>query len=236
MRAARGCAFVCSCSMLLALAAAANAETFYGPTPYLSQADSPLLNSGTTFTNFQLEDFEDEVFDMDGVSITKGWVVPGVPLMDSVDGDDGNINGLSQGGKSLFSNHVSNNLEITFDANVLGSLPTHAGLVWTDVGFVAGNPVYKGDVIFEAWGPGGVYLGGTAPAMLGDGQFTGQTLEDRFFGVSNLAGISKIRLTMPLSDDFEVDHIQFGIAAVPAPGSVGLVALAGAMAARRRRR
>jgi hypothetical protein len=211
----------------------ASAQTFIQPTPYLSFNDSPF--KGQVFSHFQLEDFEDGVNSLTGVSLNKGWIVPNVSLMDSVDGDDGQINGLSEGGKSFYSNFATNELVLTFDAMAPGGLPTHAGVVWTDVGFVGGSQICKGEVRLEAWGAAGNYLGSTTPVILGDGLFTGQTPEDRFLGVTSNAGLSKVRLYMPESKDFEIDHIQFGTAALPAPGSLALFTLAGLVAGRRRR-
>jgi hypothetical protein len=69
------------------------------------------------------------------------------------------------------------------------------------------------------------------PVTLGDGFATGGTEEDRFFGVSSLGGIESIRISMPMSVDWEVDHLQYGI--IPSPGTLLDGALA--MGIRRRR-
>jgi len=68
-----------------------------GPTPYLSFNDSPF--KGLSFSKFFLEDFEDGLFNVPGVtgvSNTPGTSL-GVggnhPFSDSVDGDDGTIDG-----------------------------------------------------------------------------------------------------------------------------------------------
>ncbi len=214
------------------IASPATAATFIGPTAYLSAADSPFAGLG--LSNFQLEDFEDSAFNVPGATPSPGWIVPGVSLLDSVDGDDGNINGFSQGAKSYYSNFATDTLKVTFAAGPNG-LPTHAGIVWTDVGYVGGSQTCKGDVVLEAWGPGGVYLGSTGPHWLGDGKFNGETPEDRFLGVINAAGISAISLWMPDSKDFEVDHVQFGTQVVPAPG-VGALGIAAIGLGLRRRR
>jgi hypothetical protein len=240
VRAVRGAMNRCTIGAALAAcvggwtAGDAQAGTFHGPTPYLGAADSPFAGLG--LTNFHLEDFEDGLFNVPGATPSAGWGVPTVSLMDSVDADDGNINGLSQGGKSYYSKFATNELIVTFDPKILGGLPTHAGIVWTDVGYVGGSMTCKGDVILEAWGPNNTYLGTLGPVWLGDGLFNGETPEDRFLGVANADGISAIRISMPDSKDFEVDHVQYGTQIVPAPGA-GMVALSAiGLAITRRRR
>ena len=100
-------------------------------------------------------------------------------------------------------------ITFTFDATVLGHLPTQAGIVWTDG---------AGTTTFEAFGPGGVSLGQIGPVSIADGAITGETAEDRFFGVINAGGISAIHISNT-SGGIEVDHLQYGIfgAAPPPP-------------------
>ncbi|MBX9622519.1 MAG: hypothetical protein K2X82_01760, partial [Gemmataceae bacterium] len=202
---------------------------FLGPTPYLSAGDSPLL--ALPFSAFYLETFESGALAVPGVTVTAGWTVntPG-RLTDSVDADDAAIDGLGRDGHSFYSGGQNATLTVTFDAAVLGSLPTAAGIVWTDVGFVTSGTNGFGDVTFSATGPGGASLGSIGPFTLGDGSSTGETPEDRFFGVTNAAGIESITISMSNSTDWEVDHLQFLLApaaAVPEPGSLALVAAGG---------
>src|SRR4030095_13348976 len=76
----------------------------------------------------------------------------------------------------------------------------------------------EGTTLFEAFGPGGVPLGQIGPVAIADGSFSGTTAEDRFFGITNPAGISAIRISNT-SGGIEVDHLQYGIfgAAPPPP-------------------
>jgi PEP-CTERM motif len=219
----------------LAVCNAAQAvPTFSGPTPYLSFADSPF--NGGSFGYFHLEDFEDGALNEPGVTVGPLVVIdaPG-PFTDSVDGDDGTIDGSGTAGRSLFSNAATSSFSFTFDAGVLGSLPTHAGIVWTDVGQVSSGNLGFGLVTFEAFGPASESLGSLGPFTLGDGAATGGTAEDRFFGVTNPLGVSRIVISTTNSTDWEVDHLQYG-GSVPEPGALALCAAAAAAAIAWRRR
>jgi len=206
--------------------------TFLGPTPYLSFADSPF--NGVSFSYLFLKTYEDGTVSSTGVTTTAGVVVLGPgPLTDSVDADDGAIDGSGTGGHSLYTNFLLNTIRFSFDAGVLGGLPTRAGVVWTDVGATVTGTGF-GAVTFAAFGPGGSTLGTLGPFSLGDGNSSGATAEDRFLGVINTDGISAIEITMPASVDWEVDHLQYGLdtaSAVPEPAPSGLLLLGlGAMA------
>jgi WD40-like Beta Propeller Repeat len=188
----------------------AELQGFQGPTPYLSFADSPFNAAG--FKYFYLETFEDGAFNVPGATPSAGWVIgnPGA-FTDSVDGDDGSINGSGAGGHSYYSGGTQTNLTIYFNAAALGGhLPTHAGIVWTDVGIVTSGTTGYGNVIFTARDANGVSLGTQVANNLGDGVGSAATAEDRFFGVVNAGGISSISISMANSKDWEVDHLQYG--------------------------
>jgi hypothetical protein len=201
-----------------------------GPSPYLSFADSPF--SGGSFDYFHLENFEDSLLSTPGVSV-NGSATPSGPgvLVDSVDGDDGVIDGSGTGGIALYS-LGNTSFEFTFDPTVLGDYPTHAGIVFTDIGL---NNVTLGvdSLIFEAFDPLGVSLGQIGPTLVGDGDVRGTTAEDRFFGWISAGGISRISLSSQApTDDWEVDHLQYGRAATGVPDGGGLsVSFAAAIAA-----
>ncbi len=216
-----------------ALAAPLGAATFFGPTPYTSFAgDSPFNVGGLSY--FHLENFEDGALNTPGLSAGAGVVAAPSSLTDSVDADDGVIDGSGTGGRSWFSGGLTSTFVFDFDAGVLGGLPTLAGLVWTDVGQMTVGDVGFSSVVFEAFGPGLVSLGTIGPSSVGDGSVAGQTGEDRFFGVSDLGGIQRIVITIADSTDWEVDHVQYG--RIPAPGSAVALGLLGLLAARPRRR
>jgi hypothetical protein len=213
------------------------AASMIGPTPYLSSADSPF--QGQSFSWFYVEDLEDGLLNTPGVTVsplTAAIAVDG--YTDSVDGDDGVIDGSGSGGHSLWSNFASSYLQFDFDAGTLGAFPTHVGLVWTDVGQVTSGQYGSSDVTFEAFDQYGVTLGVIGPFLLGDGSISGQTAEDRFFGAIYGGGISRIVIRSPTTNDWEVDNLQYGLGVqpVPEPATAALLLTGlGLMATRKRR-
>ena len=216
--------------LLLTTIDAAVAQTFIGPTPYLSSNDSPFAASITS-GNTYLETFESGALTTPGVTISGGSVIAPSGITDSVDADDGTIDGSGTGGHTLFGSGPVG-ITFTFDAVALGHLPTQVGIVWTDG---------AGTTLFEAFGPGGVPLGSIGPSAIADGSISGTTAEDRFFGVTSAGGIESIRISNT-SGGIEVDHLQYGVyglapppatTVIPVPGPTGpaLVLLALMLAA-----
>jgi MYXO-CTERM domain-containing protein len=213
---------------LLLAALPATAQTSYGPTPYLQFADRPAAFQGG-FSSYFLENFED-------ATLTPGWtannggrtsVVFGATLHDSVDADDGAIDGSGLGGDSWFSSQGT--VTFTFNAAAFGGqLPTHVGIVWTDG---------ANTISFEARDAANIVIASLA-GNHADGSSNGETAEDRFYGVSNPGGVLSITVSNP--GGIELDHLQYGFtgggtANGPEPGTFALLAL-GAVAARRYRR
>lgn len=207
-----------------------SAATFFGPSPYLSSADIPIgfYIGGAPLA---LEDFEDGSLDF-GISVSGGGTSP--PILptrtDSVDADDGVIDGSGSNGTSWFIDDQGGFAELTFTFS--GSLPTAAGVVWTD-----GAEFH--DISFEAFGPGMTSLGAIGPFNFADAFNTGQTEEDRFFGAHDLGGILAIRIrNANFVGGIEVDHVQFGHAVVPVPAALWLFgsSLAGLVGLSRLRR
>lgn len=201
-----------------------------GPTPYLSSADSPF--NGTSFSYFHLEDFEDAALNTPGVTANAGTQIgfPG-PFTDSVDADDGSIDGSGVAGHSFFHGSGFTGVTFTFDEIALGVLPTHVGIVWTDG---------VNDVVFEAFDGTGGLIGAIGPIAIAQPGFTGSTSEDSFFGVIDAGGIGSIRVSHTnTSFAVEVDHLQYGFDAtlVSEPGAFAILGagLAGVFVIRRRR-
>jgi hypothetical protein len=198
-----------SALVVTSAAAGVNAQvTPLGPTPYLSFADSPF--NGVGFSWFSLLTAELGHATQAGISInmTGGGPVtivgPG-GLVDSVDGDDGAIDGSGSNGRSYFA--CPSAIEVLFDATVLGSLPTHAGIVWTDG---------AGIVTVRGYDGGGVLIG-TVTGNSSDGNFSSGTAEDRFYGFIYPQGLSRITIT-DQNNCIEVDHIQAGRSGVAGCG------------------
>jgi hypothetical protein len=204
------------------------AADFFGPSPYLSVADSPFASvPGLTVVTFESGGLPA------GVSASTGQIaVPGL-FTDSVDADDGTIDGLGSAGHSFYIQ--TQTVRFDFVALTGSTLPTHVGVVWTDVGTVPGAPLGFAPVTFVAFGPDGIELEDLPGGTLGDGTAASSTAEDRFFGVFNAAGVSAITLTTVGSIDWELDHLQFG-GVVPEPTTVGVLAAAGILGLRRPRR
>jgi hypothetical protein len=181
--------------VLSAVAAKASA-TLIGPDPaadvvlntsYLQFSDSPFASVDFSSGFFYLENFETAdattFITTPGVSADHGGpvsVVFGPSIHDSVDADDGVIDGSGLNGESWFYSPGSSGVTFTFDPLVLGALPTYAGLVWTDG---------AGTIGFEAFDENGISLG-TLTGNHADGSFNGETAEDRFYGAINAGGIS----------------------------------------------
>jgi hypothetical protein len=181
---------------LIATTARAVEFTYIGPNEYTSAADSPF---DTAPFGFCLEDFEDGTYDVPGSTGNGGVVGPG-GLIDSVDGDDGAIDGSGTNGHSYFTGDGTGGITITFTEGRTNGFPTEVGIVWTDGGI--GAPV-----TFEAFGPTGDTFGAYGPFQHADDSNYGETAEDRFYGITNATGISKITISNP-GGGIEVDHIQ----------------------------
>ncbi|RYG23419.1 PEP-CTERM sorting domain-containing protein [bacterium] len=211
-------------SLLACLAAAGNAQLL-GPSAYLQASDSPF--AGLSFGTFYLEDFEDHLLNVPGVTPSAGGVtsvVFGPEIHDSVDADDGAIDGSGLQGDDWFSSGGTGGVTWTFDASVLGALPTHAGIVWTDG---------ANDIFFEAFDENGVSLG-TRSGTHANPTITGETDDDYFYGAINPGGISKIHIHSGVAG-IELDHLQYGVEAVPEPASIAALAVGIAAMLRRRR-
>jgi fibronectin-binding autotransporter adhesin len=175
---------------------------FYLPasTAYVSRTNSPFF-AGILAGTVTLEAFERGAFNIAGVTASAGVTRPAGANTDSVDADDGLVDGSGNSGQSYFV-AATNEVTFTFDAAVLGRLPTKVGIVLTD-----GDHEGAG---IEAFGTNGASLGVIGPFEIGDHDSTGQTAEDRFLGVEFAGGISALRVYYPTAG-FEVDHLQFDI-------------------------
>lgn len=208
---------------LLFFAGACASAQYYAPTPYLKASDSPIASNITS-----LENFEDGLLNTPNVSASSGLVSAPGSLTDSVDGDDGAIDGSGQAGRSWYSGGT-NNVTFTFS----GALPKYVGVVVTDVGTTQFGTFGSGVFTFRAFDSSNTLIGTGTNLVIGDGSVGGQTAEDRFTGVFWEGGVSKIEVGFLNSTDWEIDHLQYG--SVPEPATCTALAM-GTLAIWRRRR
>jgi hypothetical protein len=158
---------------------------------------------GVAFASyFYLEDWEDSVLNTPGVSSSSSTPSSsfGVPnLIDSVDCDDGAVDGICVNCDALFAN---GSVELTFDAQALGALPSHVGLVWTDGGYGTSVTLTGYDA------QDGVIYTQTVDGI-GDNDNYNTTTEDRFFGIVHYDGVKRVVVTNS-SGGIEIDHLQYG--------------------------
>jgi hypothetical protein len=102
-------------------------------------------------------------------------------------------------GEDLWAN---GSIEFTFNPEALGGYPTHAGVAWTD-----GAPGC--DASLEAYDSDGALIGTSVARAVGDGDNNGGTAEDRFLGVVNAGGVSRI-VVRDSGGGVEADHLQYG--------------------------
>jgi hypothetical protein len=177
--------------------------------PYFGLSQSPF--NGLPFSYFHLETFEEGSLTAPGVKASAGSVVGPGAEVDSVEGP-GSL------GHSFFSGSGAAGIAFTFDAAVLGHLPTHVGIVWTD-----GDGPNR---TFKAFDASNALIGTiTDPTQKffssgGDGD----TSNYRFFGATDPAGISSIFIAND-GGGIEVDDLQYGLSSIPEPGTLTLTML-----------
>lgn len=219
---------------LLCGSGAQAAVAFTVPLPYLQASDNPLAGP---FVYSQLETFEDGLANTPGLSASGGFAASAGVFTDSVDADDGLIDGSGAQGRSWYSGGL-NTLTFSFSAAALGALPTQVGVAFTDIGLrLDGGPQGFGTATIEVFDALNLSQGSLSFAF-GDGTALSATAEDRFVGASFAGGIASMRVGFVGSTDWEVDHV-FYAAPVPEPGTGALALLGGlgvlAAAARARR-
>lgn len=209
--------------------------TAFGPSDYLQLGDTPDGFCSTICgCDVNIETFEDGMLDS-FLSIDNGDIFPpngttgtNQPITDSVDGDDGSVDGSGLAGYSWYTGSVQD-VTITFASSV-----TCAGLVFTDADASSSN------VSLEAFDSNGVSLGIINAGDLADGSNAGETAEDAFLGFHNADGeIAWITLSIDAGSGIELDHIHWADCAAcvpePAASAMAFFGLLGLFGWRRRR-
>ena len=204
------------------VSAASATTTTFGPSAYLQTGDTPSGFFCAECVGW-IEDFElgtvDPFLTIDNGSILDPNSFSGLmnSVTDSVDGDDGSVDGQGNGGYSYFAD--SNSISISFARNV-----KNAGLVFTDGDRVSTN------IRLEAFDMGGNVLATIDGGDLADDFFTGETAEDRFMGFQNKDGnIASITLTMTGGSGIEIDHVHWQEACVIPEPSAGMLVVFGVL-------
>lgn len=238
--------FIAVASAVLLVPSMVHAATVsWGPSEYL-EADQISQDTPAGFFDFStpgyqtawIEDFEDgnptpapDPF----LSISPGAILQpntlnpvGSSITDSVDGDDGLVDGSGTNAHS-WSVSGASDVTVTF-ANAVRA----AGLVFTD-----GDP-NSTNVILEAFDAANNLLGTIDAGDLADSFRTGQTTEDRFLGFTDDTTLIKsIKLSLVGGTGLEIDHVQWQEPAsvVPEPSThfMALFALLGLVGLRRGR-
>jgi hypothetical protein len=196
------------------------------PTPYSSLQDSTfdLTDLGSTFF---VENMEQGITiksgalyaPASGLVVLNATIRPPGSLTDSVDADDGVIDGRGNDGNSVVpvTYTVFPTLPFTFQSIpefLLFGVPhvNAFGFVWTD-GFQDSEITL-----------GVSQQGGCRYQNLMDTTFSGETAEDRFVGLIADEPFNRVTVLSLARGDganvqqrFEFDHVQFGLQAVPEP-------------------
>jgi hypothetical protein len=224
---------LCLGLLLISNSAAHAAFTVFGPTPYRSAADSPFDLSGLG-TTFFLENFEDDILSP-GLYFERGYPDSTRPILNnSVDEDDGVIDGNDAGGHSVramplfacIGSSCTNDALWSFELMSSGSFPTATGIVITGSNGAAGQIVVEASEF-----PSGQYelftfdIEGIISQPL-------NANDDLFIGFLNPLGIFSVKLQQYRRSHEGVpffpptfDHLQYG-KFVPEPSSFVLAGMA----------
>jgi hypothetical protein len=262
--AARLVRSIVGCFVIIAAPATLHAANF-GPTPYTSTADSPFNSAGLN-GYFFIENFETGGASQPGLNTLGNTVLGPGANTDSVDADDGAIDGSGTGGHSLQVNNLSQGFGsfqdqyrfVVASFAVPGGAPTHAGVVWTDSTwpspainypltlYVLGTPGSGVGNFIDDDGNGvtdepseRIRVDGPTFNARGDSLTTGATAEDRFVGISLDGGISQIGFSAQIlaGSPPTLEVDHVQYGTIPEPSAVGTAGvLLFGCAMRRRRR
>ncbi|MBL9149662.1 MAG: VCBS repeat-containing protein [Phycisphaerae bacterium] len=186
-----------------AVATAADALVVLHPTPYATLGDSGLFGAMSLDDEFKCETFEDGSVNTLGLTIVGGTIVAPAATTDSVDADDGSVNGSGTGGRSYRAN-AGSSVALSFSSAALGGYPERVGVVFTD------GPSAATLVVTVETGFGPTFTKSVGP--VGDAADNGATAEDRLVSITSSFGIKKVTLSLAAPNagaSFEIDHVQY---------------------------
>jgi PKD repeat protein len=189
---------------------------------YREFSQSPFYEISLNNPNFYLEDFTKGYLSTPGIDISTGETFDNKDLTDSVDEDDGFVDGFGHKGISY---QVNSGIQragtevvmFTFDERSLGQFPTHFGIVLTDYGCAQIGGTKTASILFEFYGPDGKPVFTKDSIKFGEPNVEGGTEEDMFYGIYYEGGIKRVK--MEYHDpgicggyqSIEFDHLQYGL-------------------------
>ena len=165
----------------------------------LQLSNSSLYGAMSLDDDFWCETFEDSLVNVPGLTMTGGSIVGPGGQTDSVDADDGNVDGTGIAGHSYRAN-LNSPITISISTNALLGLPERLAFAWTD------GPHNSSLTLTVTTGTGGTFVRTIGP--LGDSTSTGSTAEDRLVAVTASDGIAQVVIASG-GAAFEIDHVQF---------------------------
>ncbi|MDZ4830190.1 MAG: hypothetical protein SGJ09_08350 [Phycisphaerae bacterium] len=181
------------------VATAADALVALYPQSYVKLADSALFGAMSLDDDFWCETFEDGLVNIPGLTLSGGTIAAPGASTDSVDADDGNVDGSGTGGRSYRAN-IGSPITIGISALALVGLPERAAFAWTD------GPQNSTLTITITTGSGATFVRTVGP--LGDANSSGATAEDRLVAITASNGIAQVVIASG-GAAFEIDHVQF---------------------------
>ena len=213
---------------VVACGTTASATVTYFEIPnYRSVEDSPFRD----IAEFYLEDFEDGMLNTPNVSSPTGFVFT-VGDVRSVDGDDGVIDGISNGFGALRSTEPVTPFHLfAFTPDALGRYPNFVGVVVThEPNLSSATDSYSALSGLGSNLPGS--RGFAVDDLVAVTNEFGNVAPARFVGLYWSEGISLFGVSRAL----QLDHLQYSYAAIPEPAPVAQISLAIIGAILRRRR
>jgi len=181
-------------------ALAADALVVLSPQNYTKLGDSGLFGAMSLDDDFFCETFEDGTVNTPGLGIAGGAILAPGASTDSVDFDDGVLNGLGTAGRS-YKAAPGATVSVSINGTALAGLPERLAFAWTD------GAQNSSMTLVVTTGNGLTFTRTVGPAM--DGSSNGATAEDRLVSITSSFGIASVAITTTGGAGFEIDHVQY---------------------------